>query len=90
MHNPAHPGEIFKDQVLEPLGISVSDAADMLRVQRSELQDIIDCKAPVGPELAVKFEKSFGQPAELWLRLQVAHDLWQVRQKMTDCIIPNV
>ncbi len=87
MFNPSHPGEIIRDQILSELGISVERAASMLKVQPEELQNILDAKAKVEPDMAVRLEKCFGQPAELWLRLQAAYDLHRARQKMAGIVI---
>lgn len=82
MHNPAHPGEILKDLVLEPLKLSVTDAARHLGVSRKTLSKVLNCRGMITPEMALRLELAFGKPnAAHWLRLQSAYDLWQTRQR---------
>jgi antitoxin HigA-1 len=81
MHNPAHPGEIMKQLVLDPLALSVTDAADHLGVSRKTLSKVLNGRGTVTPEMALRIEMTFGKPdAAHWLRLQNAYDLWQARQ----------
>ena len=81
MHNPAHPGEILKQLVLDPLGLSVTDAANHLGVSRKTLYKVLNGRGTVTPEMALRLEMTFGKPdAAHWLRLQIAYDLWQARQ----------
>lgn len=81
MHNPAHPGEIIRELLLEPMRLSVTDAAAHLGVSRKTLSKVLNGRGTVTPEMAVRLEKAFGKPkADHWLKLQSAHDLWQARQ----------
>ena len=83
MYNPAHPGEIFQELMLEPLGLSINKAADHLGVDSSILTKIVKGKVAITPEIALRFEMTFGKPnAAHWLRLQNAFDLWQIRQNL--------
>ena len=83
MYNPAHPGEILKELVIEPLGLSVTDAARHLGVSRKTLSKVLNGRGAVTPEMALRFEMTFGKPnAAHWLRLQNAYDLWQTRQQL--------
>lgn len=85
MHNPAHPGEILKELIIEPLGISVTDAAVHLGISRKTLSKILNCRGAITPEMAMRLELVFKKPsAEHWLRLQNAHDLWQVRESQAN------
>src|SRR5208337_5188482 len=79
MKNPVHPGELVKVN-LEELGLSVAAAAKALGVTRQQLYNVIGGKSAVTPEMAVRFEKAFGGSADMWLRMQAAHDLAQVRR----------
>jgi addiction module HigA family antidote len=79
MKNPAHPGELVKAN-LEELGLSVAEAAKALGVTRQQLYNVIGGKSIVTPEMAVRFEKAFGGNADMWLRMQAAHDLARIRQ----------
>ena len=81
MHNPAHPGEILKQLVMEPLGLSVTVAARHLGVSRKSLSRVLNGRGAIRPEMALLMEMTFGKPdAAHWLRLQNAYDLWQTRQ----------
>ena len=78
MHNPAHPGEILKTLVIEPLGLSVTEIASRLGVSRSSLSWLLDERGDVTPAMALRLEMTFGKPnAAHWLRLQNAYDLSQ-------------
>lgn len=85
MHNPAHPGEILKALVIEPLGLSVTEVASRLGVSRASLSKVINGRGGVTPEMAVRLEMTFGKPnAAHWLKLQNAYDLWQTRLRSAD------
>ena len=79
MKDPVHPGELVKAN-LEELDLSVAAAAKALGVTRQQLYNVIGGRSAVTPEMAVRFEKAFGGSADMWLRMQAAHDLAQVRQ----------
>ena len=80
MKSPVHPGELVRAN-LEALGLSVAEAAQGLHVTRQQLHNIIGGRSAVSPEMAVRFEKAFGGSAELWLRMQAAFDLAQLRAR---------
>jgi len=89
MHNPAHPGEILKDLVIEPFGLSITTAARHIGVSRKTLSKVLNGRGAVTPEMAVRLEMTFGKPsAAHWLRLQNAYDLWHTRQQSTIHVIP--
>jgi len=77
MHNPPHPGEIIKEFCLEPLGLSVTAAAKALGVSRKTLSSIINGKAGISPEMAVRLSIAFDTSSESWLNQQTQYDLWQ-------------
>ena len=79
MHNPPHPGEVVKHECLEPLGLTVTRAAEGLGVARQTLSALINERSRVSPEMAVRLTMAFGSTPETWLGLQNAYDLWQVR-----------
>ena len=81
MKNPPHPGEIILDACLEPLGLSVTDAAKVLGVARHTLSRVINGHAGISAEMAIRLEKAGWSNAGLWLRLQLAFDLAQVRRR---------
>ncbi len=76
MHNPPHPGEVLRELCLEPLGISVTAAAEALGVSRKTLSSILNGRAGVSPEMAVRLSIAFGTSAESWLNQQTQYDLW--------------
>jgi addiction module HigA family antidote len=82
MFNPAHPGEILKELVIDSLELTITDVAKHLDVSRKTLSKVLNAKGSVTPEMAVRLELAFGKPsADHWLRLQNAHDLWKARQE---------
>jgi antitoxin HigA-1 len=76
MHNPPHPGEIIKSLCLEPLGLTVTAAAKGLGVSRKTLSAILNRRAGISPEMAVRLSIAFNTSAETWLNCQLQHDLW--------------
>ena len=80
MHNPPHPGEVIKTLCLEPLGLTVTDAAKGLGVSRKTLSAIINGRASISPEMAVRLSIAFDTSAETWLNQQVRFDLWHAEQ----------
>lgn len=81
MHNPPHPGELLRQLCLEPLGLSVTDAAKGLGVSRKTLSAILNGRAGVSPEMAVRLSLAFGTSSESWLNQQVQYDLWQAEKR---------
>ncbi len=75
MKNPPHPGLSVRHDCLEPLGLSVTDAAQKLGVSRKQLSDIVNCHSGISPEMAIRLDKAFGGGADTWVRLQAAYDL---------------
>src|SRR6476619_1138544 len=80
MHNPPHPGLTVRHDCLEPLGLTVTEGAKVLGVTRQALNNLVNGKAGISPEMAVRLSKAFGTSPEMWLRLQVNYDLAQLRQ----------
>lgn len=79
---PVHPGAILRQDVLPALGLTVTEAARQLGVSRQALHAILGQRAAVSPEMAVRLGKFCGNGAELWLRMQAAHDLWHAERKL--------
>ncbi len=77
MKNPVHPGQIVRHDCLEPLGLTITEGAKVLRVTRQALNNIVNCKAGISPEMAIRLSKAFGSTAETWLGMQAAYDLAQ-------------
>ena len=82
IHNPHHPGEIIKEAYLEPLGLTVTDAAKALKVTRKTLSAIINGRAGVSPAMAIRLSKAFNVTPQLWLNMQQSYDLWRAQKKM--------
>jgi addiction module HigA family antidote len=82
MHNPPHPGEILKELCLEPVGLSVTDAAAALGVSRKTLSAILNGRAGISPEMAIRLSMAFDTSAESWLNQQTQYDLWNAERNM--------
>jgi len=82
MHNPPHPGEIIREFCVEPLNLTVTEAAQALGVTRKTLSTILNGRAGISPEMAIRLSKVFGRIPEGWLRLQVQYDLWKTEQSI--------
>jgi addiction module HigA family antidote len=85
IHNPAHPGEIIREECLRPLGLTVTAAAEGLGVSRKTLSTLLNGHAGVSPDMAIRLEKAGWSRAEAWLKMQLAYDLWHA-QKRADSI----
>ena len=85
MYNPAHPGEILGEDILKPLGLSITAAADHLKVSRKTLSKIVNGRGAITADMALRLEKMFKNPsADHWLRLQNKYDLWHLKQGELD------
>lgn len=82
MHNPPHPGEIIREFCIEPLNLTVTDAAKALGVTRKTASALLNGRSGVSPEMALRLSKVFGRSPEGWLKLQLQYDLWQTRQNI--------
>lgn len=80
MKSPPHPGLSVRYDCLEPLGLTVTDGAKVLGVTRQALNNIVNGKSAISPEMAIRLDKAFGGTAEGWLALQTAYDLAQARK----------
>jgi addiction module HigA family antidote len=78
---PSHPGEIIREEVIEELGLSIRRAADVLGVRRATLSDLLNEKAGLTPEMALRLEKAFGLSMDTLLRIQAWHDATRMREK---------
>lgn len=81
MKNPPHPGLHLRHDWLEPLGLSITAAAEALGVTRQALNNVVNQKSGISPEMAVRLSKALGGAPEVWLRMQVAYDLAQVEAR---------
>jgi antitoxin HigA-1 len=80
MKNPVHPGGVVRRDCLEPLGLSVTAGAKVLGVTRQALNNVVNGKSGISPEMAIRLSKAFGSTAETWLRMQLAYDLAAARR----------
>ncbi len=84
MHNPPHPGETLRDDVLPTLGLSVTDAAAQLGVTRAAFSRVLNARAGISPEMALRLERwlgvEHGGRAGVWLGMQAAYDLWHTQK----------
>ncbi len=81
MMNPPHPGEIVREECLRPLGLTVTAGAKVLGVTRQALNNLVNERAGISPEMAIRLEKAFGSSADMWARLQTAFELAQARKR---------
>lgn len=81
MFNPPHPGRIVRQECIEEFALSVTGAAKVLGVARQTLNNLVNEKAAISPEMAIRLEKAFGSTADTWLRMQATYDLAQARKK---------
>jgi len=88
MYNPPHPGEIIKEDVLEAAGINVTEAAKQLGVSRVTLSRLLNGKAGISVDMALRLSQWLGTTPEVWLRMQDACDLWQARKTKRPKIKP--
>lgn len=84
MHNPPHPGRIVKRQCLEPLGLTVTRAAQGLGVTRQALSELVNERTGISIDMAIRLAKAFGSEPETWLGMQTAHDLWKARNRQRE------
>ena len=87
MDNPPHPGGIVKRQCLEPLGLTVTRAAQGLGVTKQTLSGLVNGRAGISVEMAIRLSKAFGSTPETWLGMQMAYDLWQARDRADEIVV---
>ena len=87
MLGPPHPGLSIRHDCLEPLGLSVTEAPGALGVPRSALNNLINAKSGISPEMAIRLDKAFGGGAETWQRLRIAYDLAQAQKRASKIMV---
>lgn len=80
MKNPPHPGRIVRQECLDPLGLTVKEAAERLGIKRQTLNNLVNGKAGVSPEMSIRLSRAFGSSPEVWLGLQMEYDLAQANK----------
>lgn len=86
MFNPPHPGRLVRQECLEPLSLSVTEGAQALGVTRQALNNLVNGKAGISAEMAVRLAAAFGGSAEAWVRMQANYDLAQVKQREAEIV----
>jgi antitoxin HigA-1 len=81
MKDPPHPGEVVRELCIDPAGLTVTAAAEVLGVSRKALSELLNGHAGISPEMAVRLSKAFGGSVESWLTQQMQYDLAQVQKK---------
>jgi addiction module HigA family antidote len=81
MHNPPHPGEVIRELCIEPLGLTITETANALGVSRKTLSELLNGRAGISPEMALRLSIAFDTTPESWMNQQVQYDLWQAEQK---------
>jgi len=84
MKNPPHPGDLIRTEIVEALGLSLSSAAEILKVRRATLSDLLHGKSALTPEMALRIEKAFGPDMDHLLRMQLAYDVAKARERLRD------
>ena len=87
---PAHPGEILAEIMIPATGRSKAEIARLLGISRQTLYDILNCKQPVTPAVAVRLGKLFGDGPGIWVRMQAAHDTWHAEREVDVSNIPTI
>jgi addiction module HigA family antidote len=77
---PVHPGAILREDILKEMKLSITKAAENLQVSRKQLSEVVNERAGISAEMAVRLEDAFGVTAEFWLDMQKTYDIWKVRQ----------
>jgi addiction module HigA family antidote len=90
MKNPPHPGETVRYDCLEPLGLSVTEGAKALGVTRQALNNLVNGKSGISPEMAIRLEKAFGGRASIWLGIQMDYDLAQAMKHEREIKVKRV
>ena len=80
MKNPPHPGRIVRQECIEPTGLTITEAARVLGITRQALNNLVNSKAGISPEMSIRLSKAFGSSAEVWLGLQMDYDLAQAQK----------
>jgi addiction module HigA family antidote len=87
MKKPPHPGDLIRTEVIDALGLSVSKAAQILKVRRATLSDLLNGKSALTPEMALRIEKAFGPEMDHLLRMQLAYDVARTREQARGLVI---
>ena len=81
MKNPPHPGKVVRVSCLKPIGLNVTEGANILGVSRQALSNLVNCRARMSADMAIRLAKAFGSTTETWIRLQAAYDIAQAQAR---------
>ena len=90
MHNPPHPGEVLRELCIEPLGLSVTEAAEGLGVSRKTLSAVLNGRAGISPEMALRLSMAFDTSPESWLNQQTQYDLWAAKKDKKKLLVKRL
>jgi len=90
MTKPPHPGRIVRQECIDPLGLTVTDAAERLGVTRQALNNVVNQKAAISPEMAIRLSKAFGSSPEVWLGMQMEYDLAEAEKRAGDIKVRRI
>ena len=90
MKKPPHPGRIIRQECIKPLGMTVTEAAEQLGMTRQNLNNVVNGKSGISPEMAIRLSKAFGSRPEVWLGLQMEYDLAEAEKKSRDIRVRRV
>ena len=90
MHNPPHPGKLVKELCLDPLGLTITEAAKRLGISRKSLSALVNGHFRISPKMAIRISAAFGGSPESWLIQQAQYDLWKVIQTGNDIKVKNL
>jgi antitoxin HigA-1 len=90
MKNPPHPGDFIRTEIIEPVGLTVTAAAAALRVSRPTLSSLLNGKADLSGDMALRIEKAFGVKMDTLLRMQASYDIAQTRKRENEIRVPRV
>lgn len=85
---PTHPGEVFLEDVIKPLGITITDAAKNLNISRKALSEFVNCKSSLSPKMAVRISEATNTSPESWLNMQTKLNLWIALQNKPEGVVP--
>ncbi len=90
MKNPPHPGLSVRHDCLEPFGLTVTEGAKALGISRQALNNLVNGKSGISPEMAVRLDRAFGGGAEIWLGIQLDYDLAQIRKRVDQITVKRI
>ena len=85
---PTHPGAVLLEDVIKPLGLTITDAAHMLGISRKALSEFVNERAMLSPEMAIRIAKATGTSVESWMNMQQKLTIWEAEQRMPTNVIP--